>query len=257
MKKIFFILAFSTTMVANAQIVTSRSTSVTRIDQPAVVVPSDNYNRFYFGTSIGIPSTTGIDLDGYDIPNAYGVTAGFLWGLNIVRNMPLYIEFGPELTWLTASDSFEDSDSYGRYEEVWTEDVTANLLSLSVPVNVTYRFDITDKFSIAPFAGPNLKFNILASGTSEDTYVEYRDGELNDSESYSEDFDAFDDDDTDGNTATRFQFGYNIGCNFSFGQWTFGYRYQGNFNNFLEVEERHYKASGDIGTNHFTIGYTF
>lgn len=257
MKKIFVILAFSAAMVANAQIVTSRSSSVTRIEQPTEVVPSNNYNRFYIGATIGIPSTTGVDLDGHKIPTAYGVTAGFLWGLNIVPNMPLYVEFGPEVTWMTASDSYKDSDSYGRYEEVWTDDVTANFLSISVPVNVTYRFDITDKFSIAPFVGPNLKFNILAKGTDKESYIEYKDGEIYRSDSDSEDFDAFDEDDTDSNTANRFQYGYNIGCNFSIGQWTFGYRYQGNFNNFFDVDERHYNASGDIGTNHFTVGYTF
>lgn len=108
--------------------------------------------------------------------------------------IPLYLEFGAAAQW------------YFKYK---TEDGAKdkfNMIAIKIPVNVMYSFDISDAFSIMPYAGVYGRVNILAK--EKVTY----DGET------IEDVDYFDKDKQGDFAWKRFQLGFDAGCKFRFAQ---------------------------------------
>ena len=187
--------------------------------------------------------------------NPKGAELGFIHGFGLSKSMPLFLEVGGRLQFLhlnedEGGDYYDDDDyDYRRYyddddyyygkfvnkSDDEDEDISLNVLNLSVLVVATYKFDITDKFSIAPQFGFNLKFNLVAK------WKEEFDGE---SESYS----WFDEDEFD-ETAKRFQFGLNAGVGFSFSKFYLGYRFQPDLSEFV----KDYKTNANV----ITLGINF
>lgn len=249
-KLVFTVLFFSLAVSASAQFTNATNSSVGSVTSASTA----NYNRFYGSFVIGSPTIDYAGVINYNIPSAYGASVGFLWGINLVQGMPLFLEVGPELSWMRATDEITDGKTGSSWEWEETSNISANYVSISAPVNVTYHFSLNDgKVILAPLLGLNAKVNLIASGEEEYTYKEFYKGELEEHESSTNKIDAFDKKDTDGNTANRFQFGYNIGANVTFGSLTLGYRYQGDFTDFVDA----HIASGKINTNYISIGYTF
>lgn len=92
----------------------------------------------------------------------------------------------------------------GAYKE---DGAKVKYSNFAIPVNAGYKIEITDEFSVRPYAGINLKFN-----TSYKT--EIGDSKIN----------FFDDDD-----AKRFQLGGQIGGLVQWKQYTAGVQYQGDW----------------------------
>ena len=158
--------------------------------------------------------------------NPKGAELGFIHGFGLSKNIPLFLEVGGRLQFLHLNlDDWEED-----------LDITDNFLNLSVPVVATYKFNVTDKISIAPQFGFNLKFNLVAKEKDE-----YK-GE---SESYS----WFDEDEWGDDAAKRFQFGLNAGVGFSFSKFYLGYRFQPDLSEFIK----------DVKTNAnvISVGITF
>lgn len=196
MKKILFVLvAMLTVLSVDAQIVTSRSRSVkTKV--------SDNYTRIYGGyTNFGASEGDG----------ANGADFGFLKGIN-VASIPLYVEVGGELGWNMFS-GFEAGS--GKYK-VSVDD--QHIINVSMPVSISYKFELSDNISLMPFTGPNFRFNVYDSLNEGDQAI--------------------------------FQAGWNVGAGFTFGQFYVGYRFTANFNSYV--------GGGDAGmVNAAHIGYQF
>ena len=157
--------------------------------------------------------------------NPKGAELGFIHGFGLSKSMPLFLEVGGRLQFLHLNEDeggdYDDDDyDYYDYDDEEDEKVSYNFLNLSVPVVATYKFNVTDKFSIAPQFGFNLKFNLVAKEKYE------FEGE---SESYS----WFDEDEYD-ETAKRFQFGLNAGVGFSFSKFYLGYRFQPDLSEFAK-----------------------
>lgn len=185
MKKFFLIAcAMVMTLAASAQIVTSRSSSV-----KTTVKESDNYSRIYAGYS-----NLSFGGDGMN-----GLTLGYLKGIN-VANIPLYVEAGGEVSWNTAE---------------WDD-----LVSISIPVSLSYKFDLENNISIMPFTGPNFRFNVYDDVVDTDFY-------------------------------NVFQAGWNVGVGFSFSKFYVGYRFTAGFNDYY----KHSDEGGKVNT--VTVGYQF
>lgn len=176
MKKLFILAGIlSAATIVNAQIVTGRSSSITRVENK-----SDNYSRWQFEfTSHTIDS----DYDPY-----IGFSAGFIKGINLTGGkLPLFIEVGGEV-----GASYYDED-YG-----WGDNEEDILVSMSLPISVSYRLMLSDNIAFQPSIGPNFRFN-LYDDMVEDDYVNV------------------------------FQPGLNGTVAFTFGKFYLGYRYTTHF----------------------------
>ena len=165
-----------------------------------------------------------------------GVSFGYAHGKNIVNgDFPLYLEYGFDATWLHFNDTDESEDYgyYGNYKE--KHEVKLNLVSVSIPLNLTYIFSLADgKYEFAPFAGLNFKFHVIGRGKDEFT-KEYSNSRYDD-ESGTNKYNIFDEDDMGGTSAKRFQIGMNLGFNIYKGRFSFGYRFQPDFTKIYDDE---------------------
>lgn len=146
--------------------------------------------------------------DGEDDFSLNGVGFEWIHGFNIAKSIPLYIETGAKFLYGFKSES-------ENIDEDWTIDNKYKSMSISVPVNIAYRFTLpnNNNISITPYTGITLKGNIAFKQTLEDDdeKVEY---------------DYFDKDDVgDDGTANRFQFGWHIGAGITFNQFYVGLNY--------------------------------
>lgn len=97
-------------------------------------------------------------------------------------------------------------------------DVKSSYSNISIPVNVGYKIEIADEFSVRPYAGINLKFNTSLKEKME-------------SHGLSVTIDYFDVDDDEYLKANRFQFGGQVGGLVQYKQFTAGVQYQTDFTN--------------------------
>ena len=205
MKKIFtFITVCTIALAANAQIVSSRSRSITTEQQEF-----PNYNRIYVAyTPMGFFGD--YKPDGWD--TAPGLTLGWTGGWSISKTVPLYVEGGLNIKW----NHMSEKDDY------YNEKVTGNFLCLNLPVNITYKINIpqVDGLSIAPYAGVHLTGNLLGKEKIWDSYS----------------VNLFNKDDMEGsdNTANRIQFGWQAGVGFNYKFLYLGVGYSSEFTNYME-----------------------
>ena len=143
-------------------------------------VNTENYTSVYFQYN---PSSF-IPKHG-DSESFNGLTLGVSHAINIMESQPLYIEVGGNV-------------QYGFTGEwLGLDDFSWKMLSVGVPVNLTYAWHLTDKFAIAPYLGLNFRFNIW--GSVDDDYNIFDDDEMGDDLQHK-----------------RFQMGWQIGANFQF-----------------------------------------
>lgn len=208
-KMILFALALMISATASAQFVQNGGNSTRTVSSNG---NASGYNRIYAAYA---PLTISYDKRGADDTYLnYGIQVGWLGGRSIASSAPVYLEYGvnAHIAW--------DENVY---------DGTTTLVSLNVPVNITYRFALNNSNTkIAPYAGLRLKGNII--GTMSD----------DDGESYS----LFDKKDVGEDTAKRVQFGYQVGVNFTFTNFHVGIGYAGDLSDFMKKT----KLSGFVAT---------
>lgn len=137
-----------------------------------VTANAENYSRPYVNyTHLAYPHGS---LD--------GLSAGYAWDINIGPKA-LFLEVGPELNLL-----------FGK----------STMFSVTAPVDVTYKFELGSGWAIAPLAGFNFRFNLLAKRAE---------GDLN----------LFD------YGLKRFNFGMNFGVNAFYKKFTFGLKFTPDF----------------------------
>ena len=216
--KFFVLLAFmSLAITAFAESANSESSSSTRSASSSFDVTSvktDGWNRIYVSYT---PSKMKFDYDDADDVKFKGFTVGWLRGFGLTQSLPLY---------------------YGGYEYSYSEKLT--MLSLNIPLNLLYRFNITDDFSISPYFGLDFRVNLLGKNKSEVTMYDETD---------SEDWNLFDDDDMDGEPWGRFQAGWHIGVGLDYRALHFGVEYGTDFNEIIEKTK--------FATTSVTLGLNF
>lgn len=175
---------------------------------------SDNYNRF----SVSYTSLSNIDEDAMS-----GISAAWTKGIAISKTTPLFIETGLGLNY-----AWKSEDEY-----------KINWLTATIPVNLVYKYEISDGIKLAPFAGLYLRGNLLGEMNIDDDYSQYMD-----------DVNFFDDYNDGGLEASRFSFGWNIGVGVEINKFYLGLSYGSDLNEFVEDADK-------IGTLSATVGFNF
>lgn len=202
----------------------------------SVSVENENYQRVTLGYNAVFASPKGGDGN-----TLSGFVAGYTYGLSVSENMPLYVDFGGRL-------SYNSGDNKTK------------LMGLTIPVNVAYKFHITDEWSVTPYTGINFRINLLGKMNGNNMFdlegdvrsmVEDELGEEIPDEIWDQVKDQMGDelDALKDSEWKRFQMGWQIGAGVNFGPWYAGLEYGLDF----------IKLQKDISTSNFsfTVGYTF
>lgn len=232
--KLFVLAAFlGLATSASAQFVnsgsSSSSASSTSSSFDLTSVKTDGWSRIYVSY---LPSKMKLDYDDADDMKFKGFQVGWLKGFGLTQRLPLYMEAGAAIQYRSYKD--EESDSYYDFSQ------KCNLLSLNIPVNLLYRFNIKDDFSISPYFGLDFRINLLGKIKYEETY---------DGDTDSWDGNLFDDDDMDNEAWKRFQAGWHIGVGFDYRIIHIAIEYGTDFNEIAEKSK--------FATPAITLGLNF
>ena len=115
----------------------------------------------------------------------------------------------------------------GSYKE---DGAKVKYSNVAVPINAGYKIEITDEFSVRPYAGINLKFNTSYKAEAGGVEVDF-----------------FDDDDT-----KRFQLGGQLGGLVQWKQFTAGVQYQGDWTSMYKKGDKYSMPNTSI-----TVGMIF
>ena len=232
--KLFVLAAFlGLATSASAQFVNSGSSnssaSSTSSSFDFTSVKTNGWSRIYVSY---LPSKMKLDYDDADDFKFKGFQVGWLKGFGLTQRLPLYMEAGAAIQYRSYKD--EESDSYYDFSQ------KCNLLSLNIPVNLLYRFNIKDDFSISPYFGLDFRINLLGKNKYEETY---------DGDTDSWDVNLFDDDDMDNEAWKRFQAGWHIGVGFDYRIIHIAIEYGTDFNEIAEKSK--------FATPAITLGLNF
>ncbi|MDM8155336.1 outer membrane beta-barrel protein [Bacteroides gallinaceum] len=232
--KLFVLAAFlGLATSASAQFVNSGSSnssaSSTSSSFDFTSVKTNGWSRIYVSY---LPSKMKLDYDDADDMKFKGFQVGWLKGFGLTQRLPLYMEAGAAIQYRSYKD--EESDSYYDFSQ------KCNLLSLNIPVNLLYRFNIKDDFSISPYFGLDFRINLLGKIKYEETY---------DGDTDSWDGNLFDDDDMDNEAWKRFQAGWHIGVGFDYRIIHIAIEYGTDFNEIAEKSK--------FATTAITLGLNF
>lgn len=208
MKKII-ITAFAAlfSLGISAQLISSNTMTRT-------VKKSNSYNRW----AIGYNSVSIGDADAMS-----GVSLSWAKGFSVSQTTPLYVETGLTALYASKSETVEYDDGH-YYEEMKVDNKFA---ALTVPVNLVYKYEITDGLKLTPYAGLYFRGNIY--GSTDDDY---------------EEFDWFSDGD-----GKRFNFGYQIGVGMEYKKLYVGLGYAGDLN---EISD-----GSKVSTFNVSVGITY
>lgn len=211
-------------------------------------MPSSDYNRFYIGYNPTKIKWEDSEVEWEDqLPFKNGVTVGYLHASNLVRNVPLYLEYGANFMYSFGKDEYSEDDYYGEYTQI----IKANMYSINVPVNLALRLSFNnDKVAVTPYLGLNFRLNVAGNLKYE---VEY-DG---DSESWTNKlFDSSNDDEAMGDYAfKRFQVGLNLGVGLTFNSFYIGVGYVTDFSKIANYDDDDYV--GKLGVTTISLGIAF
>lgn len=232
--KLFVLAAFlGLATSASAQFVNSGSSSSSASSTSSsfdfTSVKTDGWSRIYVSY---LPSKMKLDYDDADDMKFKGFQVGWLKGFGLTQRLPLYMEAGAAIQYRSYKD--EESDSYYDFSQ------KCNLLSLNIPVNLLYRFNITDDFSVSPYLGLDFRINLLGKIKYEETY---------DGDTDSWDGNLFDDDDMDNEAWKRFQAGWHIGVGVDYRIIHIAVEYGTDFNEIAEKSK--------FATTAITLGLNF
>lgn len=164
----------------------------------------------------------------YDGVGFNGFSLGYVQAFRLGRKLPLFLETGAGVNFLRHCEDESEDDYVEKY--------SVNLFSLSVPVNVVYKFDLTDKVSIKPYTGLYLRLNLMAKEKEESGYT---------GKTAKESYNMFDGD----NGLKRVQLGWNVGVTLDYSRYNIGIGYALDFN---EIEEE-----SKFGTLSIRLGMNF
>lgn len=173
-----------------------------------------------------------------------GFSAGYVKGISLSQNVPIFLEAGANLLW--ASKDLADDLGLEEDFEDYLDGYSAklNMLSLNIPVNFGYKYEVNDKFSIYPYIGVNFRINALGTFKME---IEYE------GETESETYNVFNDEDMGelgmGDAWKRFQAGWQIGVAFNINKFTLAASYE---KDFTEISKKVKVSMPSI-----TVGYNF
>lgn len=206
------------TGTASAQFANSSSSSASAGSSIWTTVNTDGYNRIYASY---LPSKLKVDGESVKMNGSFEV--GYLRGIGLTSNVPLYLEVGGALQYRSYSEDYDYGYNY---------EVKVNTLSLNIPVALTYRININEDFAVSPNFGFDFRINMMGKLK-----------ELEDGEELGK-IDLFSDADW-----KRFQAGWHIGVGFDYRALHFGVQYGSDFNEIVEETK--------VATTSITLGFNF
>lgn len=237
---------------------------------------TDDYSRLFVGynpVSADWKELESLIKKSYPMEN--GLTVGYMYGKNVLKNLPLYVEFGANVGWIFGK--YEDKKS-DEYYKVTTEN-SLNMFSLNIPVNLAFRFSFNDnKIAVTPYLGLNFRINM--AGTVKTTQVtsddETKVTTILNTNLFSSDAQEPEEDDLDidgdvdegkytieasvgmGDMAfKRFQVGFNIGVAVDFKSLHLGIGYVTDFSRIANYEENDYEFACKLGVPTISLGVNF
>lgn len=216
-----------------------------------------------------------------------GVGLDYIHGFSLTDRLPLFLETGVNLNFNFGSKDAV-STNFGDYEDFDEEDwgdfmddvedgdipttkTKYQNINMQIPVNLVYRFNINENFSIAPYFGLNFKVHFTSKYKTElPSYDEEGDYGY---EGYAYDY-GYDDeydygtDDNDGskwisnfdkkqvgknNTWNRFQMGWHVGVGFQYKPFYLGVQYGTDF----IAAYSHKKSKINTGNLKISLAYCF
>jgi hypothetical protein len=241
---------------------------------------TDNYGRFYIGYN---PVSVNWEENEKELkkifPMENGLTLGYMHGHNIVKSLPLYVEYGANVAWIFGKH--EDKIIEGEYS--LKDEFKLNMFSINVPVNLAFRLSFANNdFSITPYLGLNFRFNVAGIWkTAVNNIYEDYNGEVikekvimkhklfSSDETDLNDIDIWDIDDygneiiseaTVGmgdNAFKRFQVGFNIGVAVNYKKLHLGFGYVTDFNKLADFEEEDVYSHCKLGVPTISLGVAF
>lgn len=180
----------------------------------------------------------------------------------IVDSYPIYLQYGAGLQYAWGKDfgtfgfGYEDDyEDYGDYDDYIDlssgMDVknSTTFLTLKVPVNVVYKFDLPDTpVSVLPFVGMNLQGHIIGQ---DKTVMKY-DGEKEVSK-----FSYFSKDDMADDPYNRIVLGWQIGAKVSYDKYLFGVSYEGPISSLYKYKEDDMKLTMKYSQVNISLGIIF
>ena len=220
-KYLLAVCLMTTSLMASAQFVTSGGNKMM-----GSTSSTEGYNSFHFSYS---PTT--IDAGtigaiagalGMSLPQLNGFSLEYTRGINIVNDLPLFLEVGAGVKLQNATSSSEEEDDMYIYKYKYS----LNVASLYIPLNVGYKIAITEDFAIMPYVGLMTQFNLSATATDSyeyDYHKQYED--WYEDESGKESHNLFNKKVMGENTFRRLFFGWQVGANITIKDFHIGANY--------------------------------
>lgn len=206
---------------------------------------SYNNDHYGFNKEIKDGDYDGFSLNGVGIDYRHGFQLG---------EKPMFIETGASFNFNFGSLS--EKDEYGKYTTNYQN------MNLLVPVNFVYRFNITEDFSIAPYAGINFKINMV--GKDKSKFEDLEDSEYNwEAENWTNWYSKDEEKGMGGEDYTwnRFQMGWQIGVGFQYKPFYLGIQYGTDFipaySHKFEYDGESYKPRVNVGSLRVSLAYCF
>lgn len=181
--------------ISDAQLVKSRTFNTVEKQKKGYNRISIAYDAEFF---------TGKALDESITGNGFNFMYNHGFGLS--NNIPIFLEVGVGMGYNNGWKTYYDDGT-------WKEKLGLNNFWIKVPINVSYKVNLTDKISLLPYTGINFKINAMADLKEK----EYRNGDEYDSDSWS----LFDED----MGGKRFQMGWQIGLGVNISKLYVGVQY--------------------------------
>ncbi|MCM1349377.1 MAG: porin family protein [Firmicutes bacterium] len=199
-----------------------------------------SYNNEHYGFNKDMEDE--LDFDGVGL-NGFGID--YIHGFHLSSTLPLFLETGINFNYNFGSKS----ESY--YDEEYTFKLQD--MNFQVPVNLGWRFGLTEEASITPYVGLNFKLHMISRFKEE--YKE--DGEVEKTDwtnLFSDDKDEMGDKDA---TWNRFQMGWHVGVGFQYSPLYVGVQYGTDFIKAYSHDYDGFKPSVNTGNLKVTVAYTF
>lgn len=199
-----------------------------------------------------------------------GVSVGYDYGINVTRNLPLFVEVGANILYAGGKQEGADiarmlgerveerDEEYYEYEYEGCS-LKSKFFALNIPVALSYKVSFSKKISLVPFVGVNFRGMLLGKGKAS------FDGSDFDSDYYAYG-DYYDDDYEEAGTSNkidffkeknmgkegvwkRFQMGWRIGIGFNYSHLHVGVSYG---KDFTELSK-----NAKLSTTAVSVGYNF
>lgn len=153
MKGIKFMIAAALLAVATSASAQFANANGASTSDGILVKENSDYNRIQFGYAPQIFAASYMGYSGESM-TAQGFKAGYLHGFNITgQKLPLFVELGADLNFNTKGDALFLGGG---------TNVTTNLLSFNIPINLAYKLSFKNGMWIEPYAGMSFKVNAVA-----------------------------------------------------------------------------------------------